>query len=779
MKGRDPTLAAAKAALARGKLPDAEQRLRKLLARTPEHRQALHLLGLIAQRRGERGAAVELLTRAAAADPGNAEVHTHLAEARRAAGDPGGAERAARAAVALAPEAAPAWNNLALALQEQGRLADAEAALRRAVEAAPRYPRAHYNLGNVLRQQGRHAEAVASLRAALRLQPDYPQADNALGVLLGESGDVEGAATHLRRAIDRAPGYVKPLLNLGRLLARQRLPEEALQRFDQALRLAPGSPEALVGRASVLADLGRVEEAIASLRHAEQLAPRQVDVAVRLGDLYQASFRFAEAEAAFARALAVDPEGGHALAGALACRAQLCRWDGREAGIARLRAMLAQRLATSDGAPVSPTMATVLGLSAAEQLAIARDAARRLRDEAAPLAAKLPPRPAAEPTGRLRLGYLSADFRDNALAHLTRRLYGLHDRSRFVVHGYSLGSDDGSEYRRGIAADCDHFVDLSASAPLEAAGRIRADGVDVLIDLGGFAAGARPAVVALRPAPVQVGYLFPNTSGGLLDYLIGDPVVTPPAHQARFAEQLVLLPWCYQINDHLQAAARLSLTRESQGLPDDAVVFAAFNNHWKIEPTIWEVWMRVLARVPKSVLWLQDMTPAARESLRREAEERGVRGDRLVFAPHLPKADHLARLALGDLFLDTWICNAHTTASDSLWGGVPVLTCPGEHLPQRVAASLLHAVGLDELAVADLTAFEETAVSLAHDRARLAALRARLVAARTTAPLWDTPRQVRDLERAYLAMWERHLAGDPPAPIVLPAETPAQTQETP
>lgn len=498
--------------------------------------------------------------------------------------------------------------------------------------------------------------------------------------------------------------------------------------------------------------------AIESLRRAVRADPGHAGAHARLGSLLVPSFQFGAAAKAFARALEIDPGLEDARVGLAGCRAQLCDWREREAEIAAVRAAAARRLAEGQPSPLSPSQAMVLGLPAAEQLAIARDTAERLAKVAkglAKTAADLPPRSAVRQGGRLRLGYLSSDFRDNALAHLTRRLYGLHDRERFEVFCFSLGPDDGSEYRRGIAADCDRFVDLAAASPAEAARRIREDGIDLLIDLTGFAAGSRPEILALRPAPVQAVYLYPGTLGGVFtDYFLGDPVITPLEHQPFFGERLVLLPHCYQVNDHLQPVAARSFERESQGLPPDAFVFCSFNNHWKIEPTIWDVWMRILERVPGGVLWLQDMAPPARENLRREAEARGVRSDRLVFAPHLKKPEHLARCGLAHLFLDTWICNAHTTASDALWSGVPVLTCPGDHLPARVAASLLHAAGLPDLVVADLAAYEETAVRLAQDRAALAGLRARVAEARTGSPLFDTPRRVRDLESAYLAMWE-------------------------
>jgi protein O-GlcNAc transferase len=518
------------------------------------------------------------------------------------------------------------------------------------------------------------------------------------------------------------------------------------------------------------------EEAIESLRRAAKADPGHAGTHVRLGGLLVSSHQFGAAGKAFARVLEIDPGHEEARAGLAACRAQLCDWREREAEIAAVRAAVARRLAHGQPSPLSPSPAMVLGLPAAEQLAIARDTAERLAKGVAKTAADPPPWSAARQGGRLRLGYLSSDFRDNALAHLTRRLYGLHDRGRFEVFCYSLGPDDGSEYRRGIAADCDVFVDLAAAAPAAAARRIREDGIGILVDLTGFAAGSRPEILALRPAPVQAVYLYPGTLGGVFtDYFLGDPVITPLEHQPFFGERLVLLPHCYQVNDHLQPIAPRRFARQEQGLPDEAFVFCSFNMHWKIEPVIWDVWMRILRRVPSGVLWLQDMAPPARENLRREAEARGVRADRLVFAPHYKKSEHLARCGLADLFLDTWICNAHTTASDALWSGVPVLTCPGDHLPARVAASLLHAAGLPEMAVAGLSVYEETAVRLAQDREALADLRARVAAARTSSPLYDTPRMVRDLERAFLAMWARHEQGEPPAPIVvesLPQETP-------
>jgi predicted O-linked N-acetylglucosamine transferase (SPINDLY family) len=368
------------------------------------------------------------------------------------------------------------------------------------------------------------------------------------------------------------------------------------------------------------------------------------------------------------------------------------------------------------------------------------------------------------PRERLRVGYLSCDFRNNAVGHLTRGLFRAHDRARVEAFAYSYGPDDGSVYRRTVEADAEHFADVAALSHADAARRIHADGIDVLVDLVGGAGNGRPEILALRPAPVQVHFLgYPATVGAaLVDYFVGDRVAIPDGAEGSFDEAVVRLPDAYQLNDDRQEIAGTAPTRAACGLPEDAFVFACFNASYKIEPDIFDDWMRVLARVPGSVLWLLETAPAMAANLRREAEARGVAPARLVFAAMAEKPRHLARHRLAQLFLDTPSCNAHTTASDALWAGLPVLTRPGETFASRVAASLLAAARLPELVVPDREAYVETAVRLATDPPVLAALTARLRSEPARLPLFDTPRTVRALERAYAAMWERHRRGAPP-----------------
>ncbi len=298
---------------------------------------------------------------------------------------------------------------------------------------------------------------------------------------------------------------------------------------------------------------------------------------------------------------------------------------------------------------------------------------------------------------------------------------------------------------------------------------ISRDGIDILMDLNGYAAGCRPKIVALRPAPLQISLLgYPGTMGAeFIDYLVADRIVNPPEMETSYSENLVLMPHCYQINDHEQQISERRFTRAECGLPEEGFVYCCFNSNYKIEPEIFDIWMRILKEVPQSVLWLYEGNPAAPENLRKEAAVRGIPGERLVFAQSLPKPEHLARHRLADLFLDTLICNAHTTASDALWAGLPVITCPGQTFESRVAASLLTAIGLPELIMPDLEAYEKTAIRLAKHPEVLQKLEEKLAINRLTTPLFDTPRWTRNWEKALKMIWERYERGEEPGEIVV------------
>jgi predicted O-linked N-acetylglucosamine transferase (SPINDLY family) len=366
--------------------------------------------------------------------------------------------------------------------------------------------------------------------------------------------------------------------------------------------------------------------------------------------------------------------------------------------------------------------------------------------------------------GRIRLGYLSADFRQHAVAMLVAGLFAHHDRQEFEVIGYSAGPNDGSDIRSRLAASFDRFIDISELSDRASAHLIHADEIDILVDLTGFTRYTRTGILAYRPAPIQVNYLgYLGTTGAtFIDYIVLDRFVAPAEQQPFYSERLVYLPDCYQCNDNKRVIAEHTPSRPECDLPEESFVFCCFNNSYKITPVFFDVWMRLLHAVPTSVLWLLDTNPWAKSNLRREALARGIVAERLVFAPRLAAPLHLARHQVADLFLDTLPYNAGTTASDALWAGLPVLTCAGETFAGRVAGSLLRAIGLGELVTTSLEEYEALALRLAHEPALLARLRARLAKNRLTHPLFDTERFTRNLETAYRRMWEMQTAGEPP-----------------
>ena len=427
-----------------------------------------------------------------------------------------------------------------------------------------------------------------------------------------------------------------------------------------------------------------------------------------------------------------------------------CRWHDLD------RLFELQRAAIRDPAapPVVPHSLVALPFTPPELLMAARNWARhRIRPQLAQ-----PPALADLVAGRLRIAYIGSDFRTHALANLLTEVIETHDRSRFEVFGYSFGPDDRSPARARLSAAFDRFVDVRAETVEQTARRIRDDRIAILFDTGGYVANARSEIFAMRPAPIQINCMFPSTLGAdYYAYILTDRFVTPPEQQPNFTERFMFLPHCYMPGDNKRAIGPVP-TREQCGLPASGFVFCCFNATWKIHPRVFDVWMRVLVKTPGSVLWLLETNPASRDNLREEARTRNVAPERLVFAPRVGLAEHLGRHGAADLFLDTFPCNAHTTANDSLFAGLPVVTCAGETFASRVAGSHLRAIGLPELVTATLADYESLSLALALDPAKLAGFRARLRANRDREPLFDTRGYTRALEQSLWAAWEDWVA---------------------
>ncbi|WP_428384553.1 UDP-N-acetylglucosamine-peptide N-acetylglucosaminyltransferase [Methylocystis sp.] len=442
----------------------------------------------------------------------------------------------------------------------------------------------------------------------------------------------------------------------------------------------------------------------------------------------------------------------------------MCEWDDFASRLSFARG----RLSTPEETPLPPfVLLAEPGFSAAEQRVCSEIWMRARLAAAAPERERLDFRfdTTQQGAAKLRLGYLSNDFQDHATAHLLIEAIELQDRARFELHAYSYGGSDDGAMRARLSRAFDSFNDITPLSDAEAAQAIHRNGIDILIDLKGFTQATRTSILALRPAPIQVNFLgYPGTLGpGLCDYIITDAFCTPPESAADYAESFAYLPYSYQPHGR-HSVINIAPRRVVAGLPEEGFVFCCFNQAFKLTPAVFDIWCRLLRNVPKSVLWLL-AAHDAEGNLRNEAWERGVDGSRLIFAPDLPHAEHLGRLQLADLVLDTAPYGAHTTASDALWAGVPIVTRPGSTFSSRVAGSLLHAVGLPELVVEDQDDYFELAFGLATDKDRLSGLRQTLATNRLRTPLFDVKAYTVALETLYGRMWARYRAGLPPAAV--------------
>lgn len=738
-----------------GRAAEAAVAHRRAIALRPDHAQAHLALGNALKQLDQLDAALAAYREAVRLEPGYAEAHNNIGVVLQRQGKREDALAAYRAALTLRSDHAQAQFNVGTILHEMGELDAAAAAYRQVIALRPDVADAYNNLGTVLQDQGRVGEALAALDEAVRRRPDDAQAHHNRGVALRELGRREEALAAYTAAARLRPNHVASINNAGIVLQELGRSDEAIGLYARLLETHPAYAEAHNNFAAALLAQGRSEAAVASLQQALALKPDYGEAYYNLGNAWRELGKLEGAIAAYQTALRLRPDDADAFSQLVYHRWRAGDWTDCAADQSKLIDLVRR-----GAARVPPFYLLATPASAADQLACAR----RWIEPLLPPPQEVFSHRAHTEAGRIRLGYLSGDFHGHATAYLMAELFEQHDRARFEVIGYSYGPDDASPMRARLTRAFDRFVDLRPLSHRAAAERINADAVDILIDLKGYTHHARPQIAAYRPAPVQVSYLgFPATMGAdFIDYALVDSFVVPTTEQPNFAEKLVHLPGCYQVNDRRRAIAAATPTRAECGLPRDGFVFCSFNNSYKITPALLDVWMRLLAAVPRSVLWLLEPNDLVQRNLRREAEQRGADPARLVFAPLLPLADHLARHRNADLFLDTVPCNAHTTASDALWAGLPIATCAGATFAGRVAGSLLSALDLSELIAETSVDYERKALALARDPARLASVRERLARNRDTAAPFDLPRTARHIEAAYARMWETWRAGRPP-----------------
>jgi predicted O-linked N-acetylglucosamine transferase (SPINDLY family) len=713
-----------------GELAQAKDFYSQVLQASPQHSDALHLLGVMACSAGQFAVALKFIDKAIQSNPQLVEYHSNRAFALRGLRQYQAALESSDKAIGLQRDHVNGWINRGSSLLGLSRHQAAIDSFDQAARINPGAFDAYIDRGIALHCLHRYREALQNFETAIQRDSNSSAAFNNRGNTLLELRHYRGALESFTKAIQLQPDSVPTHNSKGVALLELGQYEAALESFDKTLQLDQSYAKAHLGRGVALLEVQQHEAATDSFRKAMNLEP------------------------------GMDYLGGFLLHS----RQFLCDWEGIETQIQELEVRVERGNTASMPFPL---------VAFSNSAALQRKAAEIFVGEKFfACDAELPRRKHRE---RICIGYYSADFYNHATSYLIAELFERHDRSRFEIIAFSFGPTASDAMRERIQAAVERFVDVSQLTDSAVAQMSREMGVDIAVDLKGYTMKARTGIFAERAAPLQVSYLgYPGTMGAeFIDYLIADHTVISAENLRHYTEKIAFLPGSYQVNDSRRPISTKKFQRGEQGLPEQGFVYCSFNNNYKIMPRVFALWMRILRAVEGSVLWMLEGDPCATANLRREAERQGVAAERLVFARRLPLDEHLGRHALADLLLDTLPCNAHTTASDALWAGLPVLTQIGETFAGRVAASLLRAIELPELIVKTEQEYEELAIALARDPLRLQSLRQRLQQNRLSAPLFQTDLYARHLESAYAAMMQRYEAGLAPEHLDISGDTAA------
>jgi len=773
----------------KGQLAQAQESYQQALKLQPGHFDALNLLGVIAAQTGNFNRAVELIDRAIKIKPDNEAAYSNRGNVLKELKRWDEALESYEQAIKLKPDYADAYYNRGLALQELERWDEAVESYERAIalkpdhaetyrnrgnalqalerwnEALESYDRAialqpdnvdaYCNRGNVLKELKRWDEVLESYECAIRLKPDLADAYSNRGVALQELKRWDEALDSYDHAIELEPDLAATYNNRGNVLRELNRWNEALESYNRAIALKPDFADAYNHRAIALQEFKRWDEALDSYARAIEIKPEFPQAYNNRGVALQELRRLDEALENYDRAIKLKPDYEFLYGSWLHAKMGICQWSGVESQIEELVTRIKRGEKTTLSFPV---------LALADSLAVQRKATDIWVRSSFPASLALPSIVKRARHEKIRIGYFSADYHDHATAYLMAGLFERHDRNKFELAAFSFGEDRQDGMRKRLSVAFDRFLDVRSKSDKEIALLSRNMEIDIAVDLKGFTQHHRAGIFSFRAAPIQVNYIgYPGTMGAqYIDYIVADDTLIPEESRQYYSEKVAYLPNSYQANDRARQIADGRVSREELGLPGTGVVFCCFNNNYKIVPGTFDGWMRILKQVEGSVLWLLADNPTATNNLRKEAEARGVSAERLVFAKRMPLPEHLARHRAADLFIDTLPCNAHTTASDALWAGLPVLTRIGETFAGRVAASLLNAIDLPELITTTQEQYEALAVELGTNPKRLEELTQKLARNRLTKPLFDPELYTRHIEDAYAQMYERYQADLPP-----------------
>ena len=655
-------------------------------------------------------------------------------------------------ALAIKPDYAEAYNNLGNAFKDLGQLDTAVKSYDQALAIKPDFAEAFNNLGSVLNEFGQLDTAVKSYEKVLAIKPDFAEAHYNLGVTLQELGQLDDAVKSYEQALAIKPDYAEAHNNLGLTFKELGQLDDAVKSYEQALAIKPDYAEAHNNLGLTFKELGQLDDAVKSYEKALAIKPDYAEAHYNLGGALEGLGQLDDALASYDRAIVLKPEMSFILGNSLHTKMHLCIWDDLPNHLNELTKKI-----NNGEKVINPFV--LLGLI--DDPEILKKTTEIYANEKHPQSHVLSKIERYAKHTKIRIGYFSADFHNHATMHLMAELFECHDKDNFELIAFSFGPDTQDQWRQRVFLCFDQFVDVRLKSDREISLLARKMEIDIAIDLKGFTRNCRPNIFAEGCAPIQVSFLgYPGTMGvGYMDYLIADHMLIPEEKQHHYSEKIAYMPNSYQVNVSKRSVSEASLLRHELGLPSTGFVFCCFNNSYKITPSTFTGWMRILNSVEDSVLWLYEKNNKTTKNLIREARKFGINEDRLVFATHMPVEEHLNRIKEADLFIDTLPCNAHTTTSDALRMGLPVLTCMGNSFAARVTASLLNAVNLPELITTTQEQYELLAIELATHPEKLKIIKDKLVDNLSTAPLYDTLLFTRHLESAYLTMYDRYQRG--------------------
>jgi len=761
---------------------DAVKCFEKAIAIKPDYAEAFNNLCITLEELGQLDTSVKSYKQVLTINPDFAEAHNNLGIALKGLDQHDDAVKCFEKALVIKPNYVDAHSNLGISLQELGQLDAAVKCFEKAIAIKPDYAEAHNNLGNTLTDLGQHDAAVKSYEKALAIKPDYAEAHNNLGITLKELDQLDAAAKSYEKAIAIKPDHVEAHNNLGNVLKDLGQLDAAVKSYEKALAIKPDYAEVHNNLGFTLQELGQLDAAVKSYEKALAIKPDyaeahnnlgislqelgQLDAAIKCYDkaldfkpeyaevYYNCGIlmvllkRMDEALASYERALVLNPKLNFLLGHSLHTKMHLCIWDDLPNDLNELT----KKINNNEKAIEPFSMLALIDDPEIQRKTVEIFANKKYqKNHDLP---KIEPYPKHK---KIRIGYFSADFKEHPVAALTAELYEIHDRNKFEIHAFSYGSDTKDRMNLRIKAGVDHFHEVRAMSHKDVAILSRSLEIDIAVDLGGYTKDARTEIFALSVAPIQISYIgYIGTMGAnYYDYLVADQTMIPDKNQKYYSEKIVYLP-CFQVNDSTQSPPEIILTRKDLGLPEEGFVFCCFNNTFKITPTTFDSWGRILEKVNASVLLIYADNKSAQINLTKEITARGIDPSRLIFGKRLPKPEYLARYRVADLFLDTHPYNAGTTASDALRMGLPVLTYFGSSAVSREAASVINAVNLPELITTNQEEYETLAIELATNPEKLKIIKDKLVNNLSTAPLYDTKLFTKNLESAYTMIYERH-----------------------